>query len=337
MDLVPARLYDGRRSAATTVALGWNDRELIAAPPAGEELRVPLAEIEIVGDVGGDRIVRLPGGASLHVADRDAVAALEQRLGHNRVERWAGRLEGSWRWALAALAGTAATVLLLVFVGLPWAAEQVALRTSPAVAEALGRRTLATLDRAYLRPSRLPDARRAQLAELLDAAAASAPGSPFDYRLELRRGASIGANALALPSGHIVLTDELVELLGDDEQILAVMLHEVGHVEGRHGLRSVYRSAGTLFVLSLLTGDIASLDGAAASLPVFLVDSRYSRAFEREADDYAADRLEALGHGPEPLRAALASLAGARGEDGEPPAFLSSHPPTEERLERLER
>lgn len=48
----------------------------------------------------------------------------------------------------------------------------------------------------------------------------------------------IGANAFALPDGTLVVTDELVELAGDnDDEVLAVLAHELGHIHERHGLR----------------------------------------------------------------------------------------------------
>ena len=59
-------------------------------------------------------------------------------------------------------------------------------------------------------------------------------GPPGRYRLELRSGEALGANALALPSGIVIMTDDLVALAKSDDEIGAVMAHELGHVRGRH-------------------------------------------------------------------------------------------------------
>ncbi len=66
------------------------------------------------------------------------------------------------------------------------------------------------------------------------------------YSLNFREGGAIGPNAFALPSGTIILTDELVDIAGDDnDMVLAVLAHEIGHVDKKHSLRQIYRAAGT--------------------------------------------------------------------------------------------
>ena len=48
---------------------------------------------------------------------------------------------------------------------------------------------------------------------------------------------------LALPSGVVIVTDDLVALAKDADDVVAVLAHEVGHLEGRHGVRAVIQSA----------------------------------------------------------------------------------------------
>ena len=55
--------------------------------------------------------------------------------------------------------------------------------------------------------------------------------------LLFRDGGKFGANAFALPSGKIIVTDQLASLL-NDEQIVGVLAHELGHVVYRHGMRA---------------------------------------------------------------------------------------------------
>jgi len=60
---------------------------------------------------------------------------------------------------------------------------------------------------------------------------------------------------LALPSGDIVLTDKFIELSENQDEIDAVLLHEMGHVIHRHGLEMVIE--GTLVTVAgmLIVGD----------------------------------------------------------------------------------
>ena len=76
----------------------------------------------------------------------------------------------------------------------------------------------------------------------------SLSSDPF-IRLEVRSAPQIGANAFALPSGIIVVTDELVALSEDDDELAAVIAHELGHVHHRHIMRTVIQnSAAALLV-----------------------------------------------------------------------------------------
>jgi Zn-dependent protease with chaperone function len=153
-------------------------------------------------------------------------------------------------------------------------------------------------------------------------------GAP-PYRLLFRKS-RIGPNALALPSGQIVLTDELARLLGDDDEaLMGVLAHELGHLQRRHLMRRVVHGAATGAATMALFGDASAM---LATVPAVLLDLKYSRDAELEADDFAAALMEAAGLDRARLALALERLAG----DGEPAhAYLSSHPATAERADRL--
>jgi Zn-dependent protease with chaperone function len=118
---------------------------------------------------------------------------------------------------------------------------------------------------------------------------------PPAHELKFRGGGKIGANAFALPGGFVVLTDELVALAETDLEIIAVLMHELGHVEMRHTLRQTLQGALPGLLLAAMTGDVDSL---ASGLPAALMQLRYSRQMETEADAYA---LASLRHACVPL------------------------------------
>src|SRR5690606_40050887 len=100
--------------------------------------------------------------------------------------------------------------------------------------------------------------------------------------------------AFAMPGGTILLTDELVQLAEALQpqqpqqaltQILGVLAHEVGHVEHRHALRQFVQGTIVAAAVTWYLGDVSSLLAAA---PTALLNTRYTRNFEREADAYAA-------------------------------------------------
>jgi len=146
----------------------------------------------------------------------------------------------------------------------------------------------------------------------------------FNYRLEFRQCGGLGANALALPCGAFVITDELDALAKDDKEIAAVLAQEMAHVEKRHALRSILQDAGVFLLISILAGDVTSI---AASLPTLMVKSGYSRRFESEIDEVAGYWLIHKGWGTKPLQDILVSLATyLRGWAG--PTWGCQHIPT---------
>lgn len=145
------------------------------------------------------------------------------------------------------------------------------------------------------------------------------------------RKSRIGPNAFALPSGDIVLTDEMVALLGDDGAVMATLAHELGHLHGRHLTRRLVQGSIVAAAGMVLYGDASSL---VAGLPALALDLRHSRDAEREADDYAVALLERNGLPLAHLERVFAALHGLE-KEARVPAYLSSHPDTAERLARV--
>ena len=144
----------------------------------------------------------------------------------------------------------------------------------------------------------------------------------------------MGANAL-LAGNTVILTDELIELAEHDEEIIAVLAHEMGHIQHRHVMKHVARSAIVAVLLAAYIGDVSAITGVAATMPAILDSMRHSRAFEREADRVARDYLDSVGIAPFRLGDILARLMAQCPECEEIPPYLSTHPPLDDRVEAL--
>jgi Zn-dependent protease with chaperone function len=216
---------------------------------------------------------------------------------------------------------------------LPVMSRLVAYRLPPRSLQALGRRVLLTLDGGILLPTRLPAETRARLAGRFGRL--RLPDGSLRCRIAFRQSAVLGANAVALPSGDIILSDALVALARDDDEVLGVLAHEAGHVAARHGVRNVLQSSAvTLFV----TWYLADVNTLVAAAPAVLLQAKYSRDLEREADDYAAAVLRLNGISPGRLADLLERLVQSQsGRDSNSAAlgYLSTHPATADRLQRL--
>ncbi|HET7366367.1 MAG TPA: M48 family metallopeptidase, partial [Burkholderiales bacterium] len=273
------------------------------------------------------RWLYLPGGGACVTQDNDAVDQITRTGGYDRVlQAWESR---PWLAAFA-VALVALSSWLLIDRGLPLAADEIARRIPREAETVLGESTLQGMDRFLLHPSKLPPARQEALRTEF-AALAQRAGDSTPYRLEFRES-PIGANAFALPSGVIVMLDGLVRLARRDDEILGVLAHELGHVHHRHTMRRLLEGSGTALVIAGLTGDIASTTSLAAAAPTLLIQTKYSRADEREADAYAVALMQKGQLDPRSLATMLGRLEnGSRRHRPALPDFLSSHPAPEER------
>lgn len=155
-----------------------------------------------------------------------------------------------------------------------------------------------------------------------------AQGSAYTYRWYVARDPSI--NAFAIPGGIVVVHSGLIAAARTPEELAGVLAHEVQHVEQRHSLKAMAQSLGTMAVLGLVFGDLSGIAQIAAGLSQL----SYSRDAEREADRLGLESLRRARIDPQGMIGMFSTLAKAN-EGLTPPAMLSSHPATQERLERL--
>ena len=327
MSVLQAVYFDGKTSR----------RHPVSVMVAGGRLKIVSRDVNEEFDARGvrrslriadtPRWLYLPGGGACVTSDNDAVDRITR---DRRYEAILHRWESRPAYAVLAIAMVVASLWVLIDRVLPVAVEKIAVRVPIEAEAALGRETLAGMEKYLLRPTKLSAARQARLRTGFDTVARNA-GEAGSYRLEFRASPAIGANAFALPSGIIVVTDELVRLARNDREVIAVLAHELGHVRHRHTMRRLLESSATALIIAGITGDIASTTSLAAAAPTLLLQTKYSRDHEREADLYAIDLLRKGGIEPSYFAVILRRLEGATGERRGLPTFVSSHPPTEER------
>jgi Zn-dependent protease with chaperone function len=304
-----AEYFDGRSARAHPVQLR-RDGELLRIAGADVELGVPLRQVQWPERTRhGTRVAHLPGGGSLHCADAAAWDAFARECG--RGDSIVVRAQQSWRWVLGSVA--AMVVLLGAFYqwGLPLAARAVVPLIPHSVDAAIGESALASLDEHLLEPSKLPPEQQQRLHTAFERALAAQPSGSVPAHQVLFRSGEIGPNAFALPGGTMVVTDELVELVGGDEAVvIGVLGHELGHVRHRHGLRLLVQASAIGVVASAVLGDFSSL---LTAVPVWLGQAAYARDAEREADAEAARILRDAGLSPAVMVTFFEKVA-ARGE-----------------------
>lgn len=339
-------LYDGRSSAQEQVRFGVDAPGRLLIEHAGGQVEIlpDAASVKVSMRVANTRrTLWLADGRQLQSDENDAIDAMfAARAGFDRLVHL---LENRWKVALASVFATFIAGLLLVWYGVPWAADQAARMVPMSWEQEAGSHTLDTLSAMGFSASGLPEARQKELRAVFGRFVSELPEAR-DYRLEFRNW--LGPNAFALPGGTVVFTDDIVTLFDSDDEFLAVLAHEIGHLEHRHVMRTLMRGASIAVLTAVVFGDVGSASSVIVAVPTTLVYSAYSREFEREADAYAFAALKRRGKSPLAFASAMRKLdtavrkiektEGADDEgEGEGWSYLSSHPDTEERIEAAER
>jgi len=145
-------------------------------------------------------------------------------------------------------------------------------------------------------------------------------------------------NAFVLPSGQIGVTTGLLKLVQNDDQLAAVLGHEVGHVVARHAAERYSTQSTTGLVLGAVqsrAGDYSQAVGAVGGLGAQLgLLLPFSRSHELEADRLGVDYVAAAGYKPSES-VALWRLMAQQRQTGAP-EFTSTHPSDQTRIAALQ-
>jgi Peptidase family M48 len=325
--------FDGKSSIRHPVELEIGIDGRLRLTGLGDAREYRLSETEISERIGQTpRTLRFPDGSACQVLDNDAIDAALEALDTTSVQHDVHRLESQWSYAVLALVALVAIVWAGIQYGIPAAARHVAAIFPPRADALVGAQALELLDHGYLSPSKLPPERQQALREKFTAMTRDLDDA-HEYRLEFRQGGELGANAFALPSGIVVVTDELVDLAQADEELEVVLAHEIGHVVHRHSLRMLLQNSATSLLMIALTGDVSSASVLVAGVPTAIVQAKHSRQFETEADDYAYAWMDRNGIAHRYFGDILERLEKKYGSaDAGALSWLSSHPSTAERI-----
>lgn len=159
--------------------------------------------------------------------------------------------------------------------------------------------------------------------------------STWNYKFQLLESKEL--NAFALPGGPMYVYTGLLNRMKSDDELAAVMGHELAHVYKEHWARmtaeSQKRSLGLLAVLSVTKANKNWYN--AAGLANSIADLRYSRKDETEADDNGFNNMVRAGFNPQGMVDLFRTLQ-AGSKDPGLPDFLRSHPVTADRVKRTQ-
>jgi predicted Zn-dependent protease len=149
-------------------------------------------------------------------------------------------------------------------------------------------------------------------------------------------------NALAAPGGLVFVTRGMLRCCPTEDAVAAVLAHEIGHVQHRHGLQAIKKSRVTTALTTLgiegtktfggqeLSELTETFEQSISDITLTLINNGYSRTFERQADKDAVIITKRLGYDPNGLVDMLKEM-----EKQLKPGridFVKTHPSPESRI-----
>ena len=154
-------------------------------------------------------------------------------------------------------------------------------------------------------------------------------------------------NAFSAPGGLVMISRGMVRLCKNEDELAAVLAHEIGHVENQHGLRAIKkgRLTSALTTLALEAGknlggnDLAQVtqafEGSITDITGTMMNSGYARTTEFQADKSAVDILKGSGYNPAALVGMLQEMQNRWVPNG--PGLGHTHPEPSVRIAEIQK
>ena len=149
-------------------------------------------------------------------------------------------------------------------------------------------------------------------------------------------------NAIACPGGLILISSGLIDITSNEDELAAILAHEVAHVTLQHGISSIDQARWTEFGTLVAqesterwgSSELQNAAGEYGDLVEDVVSNiitkGYSRETEFQADSLAAVICASAGYDPRAMTSVLQSMSAIDSRSG--PGFWQTHPSPEDRL-----
>jgi predicted Zn-dependent protease len=327
---------DGQTAARQRVSIRLMRLGLHVTTERGDTLWWPYEEIrQTQGFYSGEQVRIERGGEfpeALLVSDNEFLTQL-QKIAPELATQFHDPARRRTRARLALLAALASIGILAILYlwGIPALAGFVASLVPVSWEERLGHAVVEHLAPPAMRCT--DTTRTPVINKIVTVLTAPSPTSPYTIRLILVNDSSI--NAFAAPGGYIVLLRGLLEKTQTPEELAGVLAHELQHILNRHSTRALIQHVSIGLLLAAITGDTSGAAAYGLESARILGILRYSRQNEEEADAAGMQMLLEAGIDPKGMIAFLELLKTRTSKTPSILKYLSTHPGTEDRIEKL--
>ena len=302
--IIEGSWYSADSSKAHKATIELNESSTFHLSVEGQRSQSQYHELDAI--IISDRVGNIPrklkfnDGSLFETSNNDAIDNYLAEYSTSKQTTAAAffhKLESRIAWVISALIFTVLITAVSFIWGIPWVSHKIAMALPVSVTDTVSRQTFETFDKYMLEKSELPQAQQDKIRAHFENKILPVLDKGYQYKLHFRKFKDM-PNAFALPSGDMVISDKLIEIAANQNEIDAVLFHEAAHVNHRHGLKHVVRSSIFTILITLMLGDISATGDLLVGLPVFLLQSDYSRKFETESDEYAFVKMMKAGIDP---------------------------------------
>jgi predicted Zn-dependent protease len=322
-----AVLHDRHQNSSLPVTVRLEPGALFIDREIGPTLEWHTADIGQTRATDDGLVIVQNGHLFLEVEEPGFLQQLDRVLGGQKRFKQGFFDRNGMVGCLAILAVFIIPLALLYFLGLPWLSEKAVNSVSIEQEKSLSK----PMYDALVREADVDFEKSKLLQAFYDSL-------NFDsrYHYELTVLKSPVMNAFAMPGGHIVVYDTLLNSMQKPEELAALLGHEGSHVDLKHSLRSLFRQLGSSLFFTFLLGDYGDISVIVARKADEINGLAYSRDMEMEADQRGADLMQKQAISLEGMRNLFLILKKGEGNHAQTSDFLSTHPSTEERLNYVE-
>ncbi len=140
------------------------------------------------------------------------------------------------------------------------------------------------------------------------------------------------ANAFVIPGGHVYIYTGMLDMVTSDDELAAVISHELAHAQMRHSLKNFRLSTAMVEILKRAVKNPKDRESWGAVLG-YLTMMKFSRTQEDEADDIGQTKMLAAGYNPSAQVTLWEKFLKKYGDTKGLEQYLSSHPPSSQRIQ----
>lgn len=156
-----------------------------------------------------------------------------------------------------------------------------------------------------------------------------------DYKINITVVKSEVKNAFALPGGEIVVFGAILDSMTSYSELVALLGHEVGHIEKRHTLKMIFKNLSNYIIISAVFSDISGVLAVIVQNATMIEQLSYNREVEGESDEFGFEVLVNNKVNPEGMVMLFEQLKDDKHSGGEVPEFLLTHPKLDNRIETV--